>query len=713
MPGLREEQGHRPPVAVAPARALPYVLVVLVAVVAYGPSFAVPFQFDDVPNIVEDRAIHVEGLDPAALGRAMATGPRPLARLTFALNHAAAGLDVRAWHAVNLAFHVASAWCVLALAALLLRLAIPALDDARRRRVAVLTALVFVAHPAQTQAVTYVVQRMASMGAFFGFVAALLYFRARTAPRGRALAGVAAAAAFVLAFLSKENFVALPAVLLATDVLLLGAWRERIRRHRAAAVAGIAAAAAFAALLWIRFAPVIAAESARYPYTTAERLLTQPRAVWHYLSLLALPLPGRLQVDYDFPVSRTLLDPATTLLAIVALVAVVALAWRLRGRWPLLAFATLWFLGNLVVESSVLPIDLVFEQRIYFPSFGPILAACAALEVAVGVVPWRAWAAAAPVVALLAAGTFARNVTWQDPLALQRAAVAAGNETTRALLTIGSQYEERGDLVRAQEAFRRVLDKHPSSSVALENLGVLAMRGGDAAGAESWFRRARSASPGSARTRALLADAILAQGRTEEGERELRDALRIDPACPGALVALGVLAARSGDLATARERFSRAVEADPRHVGARLNRARTSLAAGDVQDALRDLRAAREADPADLESLQLLGETLVQAGRAAEAVTAYSDAVRARPAQPGLHFGLGNLLVGEGRLAEAEREYLAEVAIAPHAGAYNNLGSIYAASDPARARDAYRRALAADPGNADAAANLRLLAGGR
>lgn len=691
-------------------RALPPVLVVAVAAIAYRSSLDVPFQFDDLPDIVRDPALHPPRLDVAGLARA-AAGVRPLARLSFALNWLAGGLDVRGYHLVNLAFHAANGLLVAALALQVLALAAPGLAPERRRRAALVTALVFVAHPVQTQAVTYVVQRMASMGASFALAATVLWFRARTRERGRAVAFAGAGLAALLAFASKESYVALPGVVLAADALLLGGWPARLRRHPVAAASAVVLALAAAARIWAFYRETIASEAARFGYTVGQRLLTEPGVVWHYASLLALPLPGRLQVDYAWPLSRSLLDPPSTLLAIAGLVAVVAAAWALRRRSPLFAFAVLWFLGNLVVESSVLPIDLVFEHRVYFPSFGPILAACAALEVAAGAVAWRTWAVAAPAVALLAVATDARNRVWRDPAGLQRAAVAAGNETTRALLTIGADQERRGDLAGAEATFRRVLEKDPRDTQAMDNLAVVARRRGDLAGAETWYRRALGVEPALVEPHYGLAEVYVESGRLDDARGELALLLSVAPGHVDGWIMSGDLALRAGDAAGAVDRFSRAIAIDPVNVLALRDRAVALRSEGRVEDALRDVRAALAVAPADAPALRLLGDVLAPLGRGGEAEAAYGEAIRRAPAQPGLHLDLANLFASEGRMADAERELVAELAVAPSAAAYNNLGNVYLDRDPARARELYRKALELDPSNATAAANLRALGG--
>jgi len=103
-------------------------------------------------------------------------------------------------------------------------------------------------------------------------------------------------------------------------------------------------------------------------FTIGQRLLTQARVVIYYLSLIFYPNPSRLNLDYDFPLSYTLFDPFTTFLSLIIIVGLIALGFYLARKQRLISFCIFWFLGNLVIESSVIPLALIFEHRIYMPS---------------------------------------------------------------------------------------------------------------------------------------------------------------------------------------------------------------------------------------------------------------------------------------------------------------------------------------------------------
>jgi hypothetical protein len=314
----------------APAAPAGHLLALLLlgafATAAYLPIFGVPFLFDDLPNIVHNPAVHATGL--ADLGRVFdspVSASRPTALLTFALNHLAGGLDPTGYHAVNLTLHVANG----ALLYALLLLA-PAGSDARR--LAFLGALLWLLHPVQTQVVTYVVQRMTALATLFYLLGMIVFVLQRRGRLGTLSAVLAWIVAFVLGMASKEIVATLPFA-----CLLLEASFFARRDHGRTLVRLAALSALLALLLGLLYLPGLPEWQARYPnraFSPGERLLTEPRVLWHYLSLFAWPHPSRLHLDYEVALSRDWWNPATTLPALVGLLLLGVLGWRLRHRWP-------------------------------------------------------------------------------------------------------------------------------------------------------------------------------------------------------------------------------------------------------------------------------------------------------------------------------------------------------------------------------------------
>jgi hypothetical protein len=108
-------------------------------------------------------------------------------------------------------------------------------------------------------------------------------------------------------------------------------------------------------------------------FTMSERVLTQFRIVLYYVTLLIYPHPSRLNLDYDFPISKAILDPPMTLVSILIIAGLVGYSVWIAKKKPVLSFFILWYFGNLVIESSIFPLEMVYEHRLYLPAVGPFV----------------------------------------------------------------------------------------------------------------------------------------------------------------------------------------------------------------------------------------------------------------------------------------------------------------------------------------------------
>jgi tetratricopeptide (TPR) repeat protein len=417
-------------------------LLALTALV-YGQGLSGPFLFDDTTNILKNTPLQVESLAPAELWRAawsLESGPlkRPLAYLTFALNHYfAGGYEAFSFKTTNLAIHLLNVLLVAALARRLAGAVWPQ-DDPLRTRTALLAAAAFALHPLALSPVLYVVQRMASLSTLFVLAALLCALRARQAlegvlpPRsaGAGLAGesagrdrgallqtgvwAAGAALFaLLGLFTKENAALLVLLYpLADRVLWPQApyWRW-LGRPGVRLVLWLAVAAGVALLAW-KVAPGYALR----PFTLLERQLTEARVLWFYLGLFALPRIDAFGLYHDdIALSTGLLAPWTTLPALLGIAGLMWLGFRLLRRAPLAGLAILWFFAAHLMESSLIPLEIAHEHRNYLPMVGLCVGAGWGLTALITRLPRRAGVAALTVVfGVLGATTALRAWEWGE-----------------------------------------------------------------------------------------------------------------------------------------------------------------------------------------------------------------------------------------------------------------------------------------------------------
>ena len=411
---------------------------VLFAVVAYLPGLSGGFTFDDYNTFVFNKDVHTQTqaytfADILQAGWSGVAGPfkRPIAMMSFALNYSTTGDFIAAFKLTNLLIHVANGILFFVLSRLLL--AANGIRVGRRELdlsiVAAVAAAIWLVHPLNLTSVLYVVQRMTSLAAMFSLSAMICYCIGRQRlERGGAnawwLIGLAAPSFITLGILCKENAVlALP--LIALIEVCFYQLRTYAVRDRTALiwVFGVTIILPLTiALIYLAANPdFLAARFSGRPFTLTERLLTEARVLWFYMSQLLLPQLSQLGLYHDdFQLSTSLTDPVMTGAAVTGIAcAIVAAAVGLR-RQPMLTFAIGWYLIGHILESSVVALELVHEHRNYLPSMGVVLALCyGAVIVFHGLVAVKLQIVVTTLsITLLAVLTFMRAGDWSDPITL-------------------------------------------------------------------------------------------------------------------------------------------------------------------------------------------------------------------------------------------------------------------------------------------------------
>lgn len=449
-----------PPGADARARLGPALLVLAAVALAYANALGASFQFDDFDVIVRDP--RVQGL--GAWWDSM-PGIRPLLKLSYALGNTS-GLGVAGFHAFNVAVHAANGLLVLALVGRLARRTgeAPAAAD----RIALATALLFALHPVQTEAVTYVSGRSASLSAGLALASLAVWVHGRDRHR-RLLVSLASPFLMLLALGVKETAVVVPGLLL----LWIAAESERPFR--------LGAALRETAAHWIALLVALAAglslpayrsflEASLATRSPAENVVAQVHGVAHLLGQIVRI--DRLNADPDLAVV-TRFDASGILLA-AAMLGVVGLALAGLRRRPLVSFAVLWTAIWLLPTNSLLArLDLVNDRQLYGALVGPALLAALTLERLARRSPVGARVALALLVLGLAFATHRRNEVYRDEVAFWSDVAAKSPQNARAFNNLGIALAERCDLPGAERAWRRALELDPGFVRTAVNLRLL------------------------------------------------------------------------------------------------------------------------------------------------------------------------------------------------------------------------------------------------
>ncbi len=370
------------------ARRLALIAALLVTTLVYWPGLSGGYIFDDYPNIIENPALQVQHADWATLKAAALSSPssefhRPLSSLTFVANYMTTGLAPFGWKLTNLVIHLLNGVLVYLLARALLCAAARGREEPRAGLLAALIAAGWLLLPINLTAVLYVVQRMESLANLFVLLGLLGYVRGRLRMQrdGRGFAGAVASLLVwtAIGLTAKETAVMTPFYAALIEWALFSARSGRGRRRDRRVLwlfALVLVLPGLAGLAWLLPDLVLnpVAWQARN-FTLGERLLSEPRIWFDYLRWIVLPTPHALSFYHDeIRVSTGLLAPWTTLAAILGLALLVALIAFLRARAPLVALGLALFLGAQLLTGTIIPLELVYEQRNYFASFGVLLA---------------------------------------------------------------------------------------------------------------------------------------------------------------------------------------------------------------------------------------------------------------------------------------------------------------------------------------------------
>ena len=492
-----------------------FVLIIL-GLIAYSNTFQVPFLFDDEGSIQLNQGVH--GISNFLNGGYHFLPNRVLGYLSFAINYQLSGIDVTSYHIVNLVIHIINAQLVYALTRLTLstpRLKIN-FSEAQIGLFAFTVALLFVSHPVQTQAVTYIVQRLTSLCALLYLTSLVCYVRWRldyseSASFLQRIASPWFAVSFVAAVLAmktKEIAFTLPVIILLYEYTFFG-WPVRKLLGQMAPLLLTAVIIPYT-VFSIQSGGALLSDVTSPAYnivrvTRWEYLYTQFSVILTYLRLLTLPFGQNL--DYNYQINHSLAAPRT-FLSLLALLLLFSLALYLFIKsnrvaasageekeetqpanltipdaplYRLAAFGIFWFFITLSVESSIITIqDVIFEHRLYLPSFGFFLfvVSCSVLGLKRLAPKTRdirsaVTSVAAILVLILTSATFARNSVWHDWPSIWGDTVKKSPEKPRPHLILGIGYYYRQEMDKALREYQQAAKLKPDYIEAYYNMGLV------------------------------------------------------------------------------------------------------------------------------------------------------------------------------------------------------------------------------------------------
>jgi len=660
------------------------VFIALTVFIIYSNIYQSPFIFDDRPGIQENLDIRNVG-NYLSFDRLLI--PRDIVYLTFALNYRFGKLNVFGYHLVNVLIHIINGFLVYFLSLTVFKQLSSSFtkpfgrlngpnsklkrSTSKERRQASKTgrkqkskkarslgrnaqpvsfqssiinlqssipwmsltaALIFIAHPIQTQAVTYMVQRCASMATMFYLASVFFYLKARIIQQGAVDEGQRTEvsgqrsgsrgtfsfrlSAFyslcilcgALAFLSKQNTASLPAVIFLAEYLLFDRTWEAWKRKIPWFVAAFTLWAVFVLYVAGFFSGGIEGRGlledvsdlmqeteyvSRWSY-----LCTQFNVLVIYIRLLFLPIGQNL--DYVYRFNNTFFDGHTPL-AFAFLVGVIAIGiWNIRKR-PVISFGIFWFFITLSVESSLIPIqDAIFEHRLYLPMFGfALIISYLVFHFLSRRLSW-AIVVSAIIIMSLGTATYLRNMKWKDGITLWTDVLSQSPQNTRAKNNLANLLVTQGRHKEAIKYYSDVLRVEPAYMDAHVNLAnVLAIQGNFDAAIQH-YTAALQITPRSEKVHYNLGSALVDQGRGKVAIKHFLYALSIRPGFAEAHCKLGNVLVNIGDPNRAVGHLLEAIRIKPSYAEAYNSLGIALVYQGKIDEAILRFREALSINPNDI-----------------------------------------------------------------------------------------------------------------
>jgi len=698
---------------------LPVLLVVILVMVVYSNTLKSPFVFDDIHMIVGEEARRTLNMSVERW-----FGTRSLPVMSFDLNYYFGELNVTAYHVVNIGIHVIASvgmfwlgyW--LSTAAYTTRvIRVRRVQITNHLYFATLVGLVFALHPIQTQAVTYIVQRLASMATMFYILALLFYvkYRLSVAAKPRKTWGWLSLIATFAAMNSKEIAVTVPIAVLLLEIFFFVPRASKLRWWKGDIEWSYFWRRFYKILPWLLMIIVIpaymlevkelvfgvdnlpenieqdrffdkvnvkrigdvSAETREIPRSTY--LMTQINVVRTYWRLVVWP--GGQNLDHDYPLTLNIFNGPTMVsigLHVGLCLAAAVLFWRNRR---VAAFGILLFYITLLPESSLIPIiDVMFEHRLYLPMVGIALIVGDIGQYLMGTIGGWRWKKingavivgllVAVLVGSLAVAAYRRNGVWKDEETLWTDAMTKSPSKARPHNNLGKAYLDKRDFDKAEELYLKELELDPESVSGYNNLGSI----------------------------------YGVQGKYEEAIEAINKALELRPDHDAAYNNLGNVYMLREELGEAEGAYKMSIDLNRKDAGVWRNLGDVLVKQGKYEEAVDAYQKAIELVPGKALWHSKWGAALGALGRNEEAK---ENLIIALQLNPKLHSGysnLGNVLVAERKYEEAARSYATYLQLIPNdVGVMNNLGKVLLQmGNEKKAREVFLTVLQIDEGNAEA-----------
>ena len=637
-------------------------LIIVVGTIIYSNSFYGEFHFDDGMHIVQQNNLNDLSLY-SKFSSWIKINNRPLAYFTLAINRSLNGTNVFGYHVFNLIVHLSTSVMVFFFTLLMIsqKIVRPIQIKGKEKIVALFVALIFLCHPIQTQAVSYIIQRMTSLAALFYITSCFFYFKARLSQVAGnlnlkfVLYYLIMVVTAIAAILSKQIAITLPLTYLLIEFFFIRNKQEK--RFNTFLLTGvIAISISFIVVVIGGLLPQETESISRFEY-----FLTQLKVLVKYVQLLVLPISQNL--DYNFPISKSIWG-IYELISGFGLMSLLGSIFILYRKYPLISFGLAWFFITLLVESSIIPIrDVIFEHRLYLPMFGfAIILVVVLLEIFNKFKRTQFILAFSIIIAAYACLTIVRNTVWKTNLSLWSDVVQKSPNKARPHINLGIAYFKLLKPILAIEQFNMANKLAPKNNQIYYNRAESYLVLNRPEEAIQDLNQSISLNNKFAKSYVARAKAKILLNNLDAAVIDCSKAIALKPELESAWFERSKVYLFTGEIQKAESDLNVVINLNPNYAAALNNRALVLLYQGKNKEAISDLNKAIYLDPKLINAYNDMAKTCYKMGQFNFSITYLTSSLQYNPKNGDMLKLRGNCYLNQNKVQLAYNDFLSAVA---------------------------------------------------
>jgi len=603
----------------------------VIAFIIYSNTFKSPFILDDHKIITDNPSIK----KPTIFYNI--NQPRYIGYITFAFNYKFNGNDVYWYHLINLLIHLTNSILVF----FIIKKIFEIIYNREIFLLSFFVALIFIAHPIQTQAVTYIVQRFTSLAALFSLISIYSYLIYRTCKKWKYCYYLLFLFSALLAFKTKENTASLPIAVIAIEFFLF----KNLNRSYFKRALLILPSFVLVAVIPLSFTNIskpisisfaeLMGELKEASYETplisrSQYLLTEFSVIMTYFRLLILPINQSLH--YIYPLANSFFELKTFLsFSFIMVLLISSFFYRKKGLE--ITIGALWFFIFLSVESSIIPIqDVIFEHRLYLPSIGFFLAIVSIISRAIEKIQYKLFVPLILIIAIsLSFLTYKRNEVWKDEITIWRDVINKFPTDHVAWSSLGTAYAKEGLYDEAIDAILTGFKYNSNFAKAHNNLAICYTKKGMIAEAIREYKIAISQDANNPKFYYNFGGLYYEMGDYKKSLELLKKAFYLNSEDPGINALLGSIYCAVGNSEDAINYFRRSINYDPFVSDIYYNFGICLMSLGRYTAARENFLKAIKLKPNDVDNYYFIADSYYREGDIEKAVEYYIKFLRFKP----------------------------------------------------------------------------------